>query len=100
MSSSVHLWTWAFRDEIYGYGAVAVIDGLALLGFILYLARIQTPLTHARYALPFVSAGPLVFDMHAQFAHLDIVWVVWSFTIGVTMLLLVLSFVVWHTIER
>jgi hypothetical protein len=99
VSSSVHFWTWAFKDPIYAIGAVACIDALALTGLVLYLARIASPLVHARHALPLVSAGPLAFDMHAQFVHLG-GWLTWGFTIGVTALLVALSFVVWRTIER
>jgi hypothetical protein len=70
-SSSLHFWGFAFDDPIYSYGAVVCIDGLALLGFALHLARIDSPLASARHALPLVSALPLAFDMHGQFLHLE-----------------------------
>jgi hypothetical protein len=100
ISSSLHFWEYAFKDPIYSYGAVVVLDGLALLGFGLHLARINSPLTNVRHTLPLVSALPLVFDMHRQFQHLGDGMLTWAFTIGVTGLLVALSFVVWRTIER
>lgn len=98
-SSSIHFWTFAFTDPIYVYGAVSCIDGIALLGFALHLMQVESPLASARHALPLVSALPLAFDMHKQFMHLDgpIAWVL---TIGITALLVALSFIVWRTIER
>ena len=98
-SSSIHFWTFAFTDPIYVYGAVTCIDGIALLGFALHLMQVESPLASARHALPLVSALPLAFDMHKQFMHLDgpIAWVL---TIGMTALLVALSFIVWRTIEQ
>ena len=94
ISSSLHFWEFAFKDPIYSYGAVVVLDGLALLGFALHLGRIKSPLTNARHALPLVSAVPLVFDMHQQFVHLGDGLLTWSFTACITGLLVALSFVV------
>lgn len=99
LGSSLHFWTYAFTDAVYAYGAVICIDGIALLGFILHVARVQSPLAHARHVLPFASAVPLGYDMHKQFVHLGGVQT-WAFTIGITALLVVLAFVVWRTIER
>ena len=98
VSSSLHFWLWSFRDPIYAYGAVLCIDALALIGLLLHLARIASPLVQLRHTLPFVSALPLAFDMHGQFAHLGNLS--WVFTTGITTLLVVLSFIVWRTIER
>lgn len=99
VSSSLHFWNWAFQDDGYALGALIVLDGLALLGFMLHIFKIVSPLTHSRHALPLVSAVPLVFDMHGQFDHLQNGYQTWSLTIGLTALLVALSFVVWQTIE-
>lgn len=98
-SSSLHFWRFVFTDPIYSYGALSCIDGLALLGLLLHLARIQSPIAAARHALPLVSAVPLGYDMHGQFVHFANA-LTWVFTIGVTALLVALSFVVWRTIEQ
>lgn len=98
-SSSFHFWSWAFTNSVYAYGAVACIDALALLGLVMHIARIPSPLSIARHALPLVSALPLGVDMHSQFAHLQDVQA-WALTLFVTALLVVLSFVVWRHIEQ
>ena len=99
ITSSIHFWRAAFVDEIYAYGAVAAIDGIALLGFGLYVCRVASPVVHTRHALPLVSALPLGVEMHGQFAHIGGL-LAWAYTLGVTALLVTLSFVVWRTIER
>lgn len=99
ISSAFHFWDMAFADDIYAYGAIICIDGLAFLGLVLYIFRVESPLVHARHILPIASAVPLVFDMHNQFAHFEN-GLTWVFTVSITLLLVALSFVVWTTIER
>lgn len=57
-------WYGLFQDGWIASGMLVVIDALALLGLILYIARISSPFQILRHALPFVSIVPLGIELY------------------------------------
>lgn len=57
-------WYGLFRDGVIATSMIVVVDALALLGLILYIARISSPFQVLRHALPFVSIVPLGIELY------------------------------------
>lgn len=93
-----------FWQSLFGSGwiaapMVAVIDVLALLGLILYIARIESPFVHLRHALPFISIVPLGLELYSLLAH-NAAWVQWVVTLTVSSILVAVAWQCFTTIER
>lgn len=57
-------WYGLFQDGWIASSMIVVVDALALLGLILYIARIASPFQPLRHALPFVSIVPLGVELY------------------------------------
>lgn len=57
-------WDSLFHDAVIASAMVLVVDVLALLGLVLYIARISSPFQALRHALPFVSIVPLGIELY------------------------------------
>ena len=57
-------WFSLFQDGVIASAMIVVIDALALIGLIMYIARIASPFQVLRHALPFVSIVPLGIELY------------------------------------
>lgn len=57
-------WYGLFQDGVIASSMIVVIDALALIGLIMYIARIASPFQVLRHALPFVSIVPLGIELY------------------------------------
>ena len=76
---------------------VSVVDVLALLGLVFYIAQIRSPFQFLRHLLPFVSILPLGLEMYALLAH-NSLWIAVSVASVVTIILVVIAWQCFRTI--
>lgn len=99
LDASVMFWQSLYKDNIFAYGTVAVIDCMTLLGMILFILKINSPIQWLRHLLPFVSVLPLWSELQMQFARLDSFYQ-YALTTSITIILVGLAWLTWHTIEN
>lgn len=99
LDASVTFWQSLYKDDIFAYGTVAVVDCMTLLGMILFILKINSPIQWLRHLLPFVSVLPLWSELQTQFAQLDSFYQ-FTLTAIVTTILVGLAWLIWHTIEN
>lgn len=98
--SALLFWAAMFHDNWWlAASMVAVIDVLSLAGLVLFLTRIASPFVALRHLLPFISIVPLGRELYLQLQHND-PWVAWSLTILATLILVVIAWQCFRTIER
>jgi hypothetical protein len=88
-----------FNSWVLAVPMVAVIEVLALVGLALFILRIESPFTGLRHLLPFISIVPLGRELYLLLMHND-PWVAWSLTVLATLVLVVISWQCFRTIER
>jgi len=99
LDASVTFWQSLYKDNIFAYGTVAVVDCMTLLGMILFILKIDSPIQWLRHLLPFVSVLPLWSELQMQFAQLTSFYQ-YTLTAIVTSILVSLAWLIWHTIEN
>jgi hypothetical protein len=67
--SALIFWYTLFASWWLAAPMVVVIDVLALLGLVLYIARIASPFVWLRHLLPFISIVPLGLELYALLEH-------------------------------
>jgi hypothetical protein len=78
---------------------VAVIEVLSLVGLVLFLTRIESPFVALRHLLPFISIVPLGRELYLQLQG-NAPLIAWSLTILATLVLVVIAWQCFRTIER
>lgn len=92
-------WYALFGSAWIAAPMVAVVDVLALLGLVLYIARIESPFVHLRHALPFISIVPLGLELYGLLSHNGTV-VAGAVTALVSIVLVAVAWQCFTTIER
>lgn len=67
--SALLLWNALFKSWWLAIPAVLVVDILALMGLVLFIARVPSPFQPLRHALPFVSIVPLGRELYLLLEH-------------------------------
>ncbi len=94
----------AFWHDMFGMWMIAVmmvaaIEVLSLTGLVLHIARVDSPFVSLRHLLPFISIVPLGRELYLLLAHNDPL-VAWSLTVTATLVLVVIAWQCFRTIER
>ena len=97
--SALLFWHVLFGSWLLAAPMVAVIDVLALLGLVLFVAKIESPFVVLRHALPFISIVPLGLELFGLLAH-NAAWVQWTVTIAASAILVAIAWQCFATIER
>lgn len=98
-ASALLFWKAMFGKWELAMPMVAVIEVLALVGLVLFVLRIESPFTSLRHLLPFISIVPLGRELYLLLAHND-PWIAWSLTVLATLILVIISWQCFRTIER
>jgi len=96
--SALLLWQSLFNSWLLAVPMVLVVDVLALTGMVLSIARIPSPFTPLRHALPFVSVVPLGRELFLLLEHNGPVTAV-IVTVIVTTLFVAIAWKCFDTIE-
>jgi hypothetical protein len=67
--SAAFFWQGLFNSWLIAAPMVLVIDVLALLGLVLFIAKIASPFVVLRHALPFISIVPLGLELFGLLQH-------------------------------
>lgn len=70
IDASITFWKAVYKDDLFSYGTVFIVDLMALVGMGLRISKIESPFQWLRHLLPFVSVLPLSNELYAQFAQL------------------------------
>lgn len=97
--SALLFWRSLFDSWWLAAPIVAVVDALALLGLVLYVARIASPFVWLRHLLPFISIVPLCLELYALLDHNGLV-VASAATAVVSLVLVLIAWQCFGTIER
>lgn len=97
--SALLFWQAMFQSWALAIPMVAVIEVLSLIGLVLFLTRIESPFVALRHLLPFISIVPLGREFYLQLRHNDPA-VAWSLTVLATLILVVIAWQCFRTIER
>lgn len=97
-TSAVLFWHALFQSWFVAAPMVGVVDMLALLGLVLYLARIESPFVALRHLLPFISVVPLGLELYALLEH-NGAWVAGAVTAIVTAIMAGVAWQCFRTIE-
>lgn len=97
--SALAFWYAMFDSWWFAVPMVAVVEVLALVGLVLYITSIESPFTHLRHLLPFISIVPLGREFYLQLRHND-AWLAWGLTILATLILVIIAWQCFKTIER
>ena len=92
-------WFSLFKDGAIASAMIVVVDALALLGLILYIARIQSPFQALRHALPFVSIVPLGIELYGVLAPNGAL-IAGTIAVIVTSIMVVVAMLCFRTIEQ
>lgn len=96
------LWHWWFSRVEGSWVAAGVIVGtieiLSLLGLVLYIARVEWPLISLRHALPFLSIGPLGYELYTLLAANGPL-IAYPVSLALTSWFVFLSFKLLHSLE-
>jgi hypothetical protein len=97
--SALLFWQAMFQSWWLAVPMVAVIEVLSLIGLALFILRIESPFTVLRHLLPFISIIPLARELYLLLAH-NAPWIAWSLTTVATIVLVIISWQCFRTIER
>ncbi len=92
-------WYGLFKDGAIASSMIIVVDALALLGLILYIARIQSPFQTLRHALPFVSIVPLGIELYGVLVPNGAL-IAGTIAVLVTGIMVVVAMLCFRTIEQ
>lgn len=97
--SALLFWRAMFGGWWLAVPMVAVIEVLSLAGLVLFLTKIESPFVALRHLLPFISIVPLGRELYLLLRHND-AWVAWSLTVVATLVLVIIAWQCFRTIER
>lgn len=97
--SALLFWRAMFQSWWLAVPMVAVIEVLSLIGLALFILHIESPFIVLRHLLPFISIIPLARELYLLLAHND-PWIAWSLTTLATIVLVIISWQCFRTIER
>lgn len=97
--SALLFWQNLFNSWWLAAPMVAVVDVLALLGLVLYVARIASPFVWLRHLLPFISIVPLCLELYALLEHNGLA-IASAATAVVSLVLVLIAWQCFGTIER
>ncbi len=96
--SAFLFWQRLFNSALLAGVMVSVVDILALLGLVLFIAGIASPFQALRHLLPFVSILPLGLELHALLAHNGAPIAI-AVSVAVTAILVTIAWQCFRTIE-
>lgn len=96
--SAFLFWQRLFNSALLAGVMVSVVDILALLGLILFIAGITSPFQALRHLLPFVSILPLGLELYTLLAHNGEPIAV-AVSVAVTAILVTIAWQCFRTIE-
>ncbi len=96
--SAFLFWQRLFNSALLAGVMVSVVDILALLGLVLFIAGIASPFQALRHLLPFVSILPLGLELYALLAHNGGPIAV-AVSVAVTAILVTIAWQCFRTIE-
>lgn len=97
--SAAYFWYDLFQSAVIAGALVTVVDVLALLGLILYVARIASPFQSLRHVLPFVSVVPLGLELWSLLTP-NGPWIAGAVTVLVIAIMVYVAWQCFTTIER
>lgn len=97
--SAWSFWFSLFNDPVIASAMIAVIDVLALLGLILYIARVDSPFQALRHVLPFISVVPLGIELDRLLLP-NGVWIAGAVALLSTAIMVAVAALCFRTIER
>lgn len=98
--SAVLFWYGLFRSWWVAGSLVTVIDGLALLGLVLFICRVPSPFQALRHVLPFVSVVPLGYELLTALSAHNNVWLSAIVSGIVTAVMVAVAWQCFRTIEQ
>jgi hypothetical protein len=98
--SAVLFWYSLFRSWWVAGSLVTVIDGLALLGLVLFICRVPSPFQALRHVLPFVSVVPLGYELLTALSAHNNVWLSAIVSSIVTAVMVAVAWQCFRTIEQ
>lgn len=98
--SAVLFWYSLFRSWWVAGSLVTVIDGLALLGLVLFICRVPSPFQSLRHVLPFVSVVPLGYELLTALSAHNNVWLSAIVSGIVTAVMVAVAWQCFRTIEQ
>jgi hypothetical protein len=98
--SAVLFWYSLFRSWWVAGSLVTVIDGLALLGLVLFICRVPSPFQALRHVLPFVSVVPLGYELLTALSAHNNVWLSAIVSGIVTAVMVAVAWQCFRTIEQ
>lgn len=97
--SAAAFWYGLFQDGWIAAALVLAFDASALIGLVLYIARIASPFQALRHLLPFVSVVPLGIELYQRLsAHNDMLLSA-AVSVIVTTAMTLIAWRCWVTIE-
>lgn len=97
--SALFFWRGLFASWLLAVPMVLVVDVLALLGLVLFIAGIASPFVWLRHMLPFISIVPLGVELYGALERNGPA-LAWSATIVATAVLVGVAWKCFETIER
>jgi hypothetical protein len=98
--SAALFWYSLFRSWWVAGSLVTVIDGLALLGLVLFICRVPSPFQALRHVLPFVSVVPLGYELLTALSAHNNVWLSAIVSGIVTAVMVAVAWQCFRTIEQ
>lgn len=98
-ASAVAFWFSLFQDWWIAAAIVAAFDLSALIGLVLYIARIASPFQALRHLLPFVSVAPLGLELYRLLTAHNDMWLSVLVAVVVTTAMTLIAWRCWVTIE-
>jgi hypothetical protein len=68
-AASFTFWSELFNSVYVAIPMVLSVEILALTGLLLFIMKIESPFVWLRHLLPFISVGPLVYELYKLLSH-------------------------------
>ena len=68
-AASFIFWSQLFNSPYIAVSLVLSVEVLALTGLVLFILDIESPFVWLRHLLPFISVGPLVYELYKLLEH-------------------------------
>lgn len=99
-TSAANIWFGLFQDWWIAVPIVIAFDVTALLGLVLYIAKIDSPFQVLRHFLPIVSVAPLGIELYQLLAAHNTAWVSVLTALIVTTAMTLIAWRCYVTIEK
>lgn len=98
--SALLFWHQWFASWVAAGVLVGVIEIMALSSFVLYVARVEWPLTWLRHMLPFLSVVPLGWELYHVLLPNSGSWVAFVLSAVISAWFVFVAFVLFRSLER